>query len=365
MDLNVIKEIEIDFYGKKYVSINAKQYDRGSRYLLVTCVNQDEVVSIDKDLFCYARYRKADDLGVYESCQITNDGKILVELTEQMLVAIGVCYLDIVIIENKAISINENIGELLISDNDSILATMTVYVNVTEAAFYDPKIESSSEYNALNDLMIRATEDYQYVMRACKISEVDANYSSLLAKSYAVGNSNLAERPNENVDNAKYYCENAGKSAIEAKDAAKTSRENLENLNCTFNVMGTIPFAKLADIENSDDKPRPGDIYNIEDNFVIDDRFLGYDPNSTETEYIAGEANSYAAGTNVYCTAIGIPGTEILDESGNATKKYSRYYWDCFAGTVSLTQGNIASIYEFCEALNIPVVLMDDATITS
>ena len=40
MSLQVTTNINVDFYDKKYILINAKQLDKNSRFLSVTCYNR-------------------------------------------------------------------------------------------------------------------------------------------------------------------------------------------------------------------------------------------------------------------------------------------------------------------------------------
>ena len=47
MNLQSIININVDFYDKKYILINAKQLDKGSRFLLVTCYNHGTLFSLD------------------------------------------------------------------------------------------------------------------------------------------------------------------------------------------------------------------------------------------------------------------------------------------------------------------------------
>ena len=140
MSLEAIKQINIDFHDSKYISVNAKQYDRKSRFILATCHNNGVVFPLYKHFHrAYVRYRKSDDFGVFNSCKITHDGKILIELTEQMLATAGKSYADLIVIENNPVAKNapiiENTGELIINDNDSIISTMIFCVNVIENVF--------------------------------------------------------------------------------------------------------------------------------------------------------------------------------------------------------------------------------------
>ena len=352
MSLKVDRQINVDFQDSKYISINAKQYDRMSRFVLVTCYNNGVIFPLDSVSHrAYVRYRKADDLGVFNSCKIT-DGKILVELTEQMLSVVGKCYADLVILENNPVEteeepIVENTGELIIKDNDSILSTMIFCINVIETAFDNTEIESSYEYNALNDLLIKATEDYSYVIKMCKISEENAKTSEENALKSEQNSSASEQNANVSEQNAKTSEQNAKTSeqnanvseqnSLESEKKAKASeeisvtkateasnsamfaksyavggtdsRENedfdnaqyyyihakavSDGIDGSFVPIGTIEFSELQSVTKD-----VGYVYHISDTFVTDDTFK------------CGAGVSYPSGTNVYYTSDG--------------------YWDCF-----------------------------------
>jgi hypothetical protein len=172
-------------------------------------------------------------------------------------------------------------------------------------------IESSYEYDALNDLMEKALADYTEVI--------------MLSKSYAIGDAGDI-RENEDFDNSKYYCEQARISEQNAYDSSMLSKsyavggtgtrdgEDTDNshyyydvvktivdgLNSGFIPMGSISFAELATVEKA-----TGFVYNINEDFITDDTF------------VEGEGKHYTAGTNVYYT---------IDN-----------YWDCFGGSIPPT----------------------------
>ena len=215
MALEIVKNINVDFHDKKYIMINAKQYDDKSRWIAITCYNQGQLFNISANKHsAYVKYRKADGYGVLNHCRINYKGEVLVELTEQMLAADGICYVDLVIINKGSAIVNIDTGEIITIDGSTILSTMAFCVNVYESTIGNPEIESSYEYDGLNDLMQRAEADYTEVI--------------LLSKSYAVGDASDI-RENEDFDNAKYYCEQAAISAAKAKvseENAKVSETN-------------------------------------------------------------------------------------------------------------------------------------------
>lgn len=348
MSLEVVRQLNVDFHDAKYISINAKQYDRASRFILITCYNQGKLMSINNTSnSAYIRYRKSDDLGVFNSCEITNEGKILIELTEQMLAVAGKCLADLVIVtKNATIEIDKETSEISILDG-SILSTMSFCINVIETAFDNTEIESSYEYDALNDLLIKATADYTHVINTVKISEENAKISeenakeseanaktseinaktseqaALTSEANAKTSETNAKTSEENSliseQNSKESEEVAKAKAIESYDYATLSksyavgstdtRENEDSDNAkyyysqakaisdsidgSFIPMGTIEFSQLQSAAKD-----VGYVYHISDGFVTDDTFK------------CGAGVTYPSGTNVYYTSDG--------------------YWDCF-----------------------------------
>ena len=151
MSLQVVKNINVDFYDKKYILINAKQYDDVSRYISITCYDQGKNFNLSASKHsAYVRYRKADGKAVLNFCNINSKGEVLVELTEQMLAADGICYIDLIIINKGKAMVDIGTGEIVAIDDTPILSTMAFYVNVYESSVDNSVIESSYEYDGLN-----------------------------------------------------------------------------------------------------------------------------------------------------------------------------------------------------------------------
>ena len=200
MNLQSIVNIDVDFYYKKYILINAKQLDKGSRFILVTCYNHGTPFSLDHaSQSAYIRYKKADDYSVFNLCEIDNNGKILVELTEQMLAAAGICTADLVIVNKRIANIDEYTLEVAVRDAE-VLSTMTFLIDVSEIAAENSEIESSYEYSGLNQALAEANAEYSKVIK--------------WARSYATGDGGV--RYNEETDNAKYYYEQSKNNATNA-----------------------------------------------------------------------------------------------------------------------------------------------------
>lgn len=317
MALQIITNINVDFYDKRYILINAKQYDDCSRWISIACYNHGSIMSLNaEEHSVYVRYKKADGYAVLNSCRINNNGEVLVQLTEQMLAADGICYVDLVVVNRGGAMVDTENGEIIAVDDAPILSTMAFCINVHEASVDNSEIESSQEFNALNDLIQRAEADYSEVIQMAKsyaignaggirygedtnnakyyyeqslivsddvkISEANALNSSNVSKSYAIGGTGIRE--NEDFDNSRYYYE--------------LSKAVADGLNSGFIPMGTISFAELETAEKAN-----GFTYNINEDFVTDERFA------------EGAGMKYNAGTNVYCRSDGL--------------------WDCFGGHAS------------------------------
>lgn len=210
--LQTTTNINVDFYDKRYTLINAKQLDKNSRFLSVTCYNHGELYPINNgEHAAYVRYRKADNYGVFNNCDINNKGKIIIKLTEQMLAANGICYADLVIINRGEANIDPNTGEIdEIIENASILSTMTFCIDVNEVSVTNSEIESTYEFTLLNSTLEKYWADFEDVMKT--------------SKSWAVGNTGI--RNGENTDNAEYYYKQSKQSASDSegfKNAASSS----------------------------------------------------------------------------------------------------------------------------------------------
>lgn len=178
--------ISLDFYDNKIVCINAKQGDNNSRYIEVTCTDRGKPYILDKTTtVAFIRASKPDGRYIFNNAEITNNGKVLVELTPQMLAVAGKCRLDLMLLDVE-IGINSNDSdhtcELIATDDGdgnvvlytvsnvsseeaslfsadvtvttsgydySILSTMEFYINVKDYPVNGAEIVSTDEYDAL------------------------------------------------------------------------------------------------------------------------------------------------------------------------------------------------------------------------
>lgn len=164
-----------------------------------------------------------------------------------------------------------------------------------------------SELNAADSQKAAERESVNAAASAAnaKASADSSQDAYLKSQSYAVGTDGTV-RENDQLDNAKYYFEQVLHVA--------------QGLQGALLPMGTLPFSELAEL--TDERKKPGYMYNISDSFTTDESFKD------------GANYQYPEGTNVYYTADG--------------------YWDCLAGTF-LTADNFEEITdEYLDGLFIP-----------
>ena len=205
MTLQTITNINVDFHDNKYILINAKQCDDCSRWITITCYDNGKIFNLSASKHtAYIRYKKADGYGVLNSCRINTKSEVLVELTEQMLAIEGVCYADLIIVDKGNAIVNVDTGEIITVDGSPIISTMAFCVNVYESSFDNSLVESSYEFNALNNALQMANAEYTEVMKT--------------SKSWAVGDTGVRE--GEDTNNSKYYANQSSRSASASNTSA-------------------------------------------------------------------------------------------------------------------------------------------------
>ena len=239
MALQSIININVDFYDKKHILINAKQLDNNSRVLSITCYSHGIIQPLNSsEHSAYIRYRKPDNLSVFNFCEINDKGKVLVKLTEQMLASGGICCAELVIVNKGDASVNSNTGEIITINEAAILSTMTFYIDVSEIVVENADIESSYEFSGLNEALNRAEAEYENIVKT--------------AKSWAVGGTGA--RNDEAENNAKYWAQVAAQNAVglpsvvtSIKGSNESSYRNGQVI-ITANNVGAIPSADIATV---------------------------------------------------------------------------------------------------------------------
>ncbi len=223
----------------------------------VELIENNKPYAVTNDVDVFITGTKPDTKQIFNSCEITKDGKILVDVTSQMTAVVGRGDYQIMLISKT---------------NNQQLKSFPFIIFVKKAAFDVETITSSNEFNALNGMVnkIESTLDktdlvdkmlesstklfndttaaYDNAVKSlqkaqdaidtaeslnssaqesaenAKQSEENSALHSNIAQSYAVGTNNEI-RENDSTDNAKYYKEQAELSSSSALQSANLADE--------------------------------------------------------------------------------------------------------------------------------------------
>ena len=204
MDIKNIQKITVDFYNNKIIFIRAKQYDKKTRYLIVSCTNNGTFIKFNpEDTICNLKMLTPDNRAIYNEEVINEDGTILVEFTESMLCSAG----------KGKIELN-----MLSKDYSTLISTMTIDIIIEPSVYDNDKVISSDEYNILDKIIIDGKKlilDLTTLETTLEENEEDRQR-----------NEEDRQRNEEN----RQRDENVRKSNETARQSQETSRENAENL---------------------------------------------------------------------------------------------------------------------------------------
>lgn len=208
----ITSKITLDLYAKNVVAVNAKQYDNKTRFVEITCVENGIIFQVDKlTMSAFIRFKKPDDNGVFNEVEVTFDGKLKIELTEQMLAAPGRAIADVFLLRKVFTSEEKPTNtDDIYKVNAPIISIMDFYINITPTALNHSQIESSYEFNALTNAL--AQIDYNNK----KVVELDKT----LTRNENIRNNNESTRQNNEQTRI-----NSEKQRINAEDIRNTSED--------------------------------------------------------------------------------------------------------------------------------------------
>ena len=223
-------KITLDLYAKNVVAVNAKQYDNKTRFVEITCVENGIIFQVDKlTMSAFIRFKKPDDNGVFNEVEVTSDGKLKIELTEQMLSASGRAIADVFLLRKVFTSEEKptNIDDIY-KVNAPIISIMDFYINITPTALNHSQIESSYEFNALTNAL--AQIDYNNK----KVVELDKT----LTGNENIRNNNESTRQNNeqtriNSENQRINAENIRNTSEDKRTKSENERIKQENIRNT------------------------------------------------------------------------------------------------------------------------------------
>lgn len=255
-----IQNIKLDFCRNDYRAITVKQYDADSRHVLITCTNNDSVYKLDPSTQkCNVKMMTPDNRAIWDDhcVSITEDGKVLVTFTENMVMANGTGQLEIQVIEKATYR---------------ELSTMILTVVIVGSVYSNDTIIASDEFNILTDVLkevedaVEAAKNVNDIIDNINNLESDVEASEAARKSAevtrqsneAARESNEAKRISNEANrqsvtstailNAENAAERANAAAEDAVDAANKAKEALTNKVNVSDVIDDLDEIK----ENTD-----------------------------------------------------------------------------------------------------------------
>lgn len=143
------KDVYLDFTTKDLVTILCTQYDKDSRTYTIHFLDDGKPFLINKtNRKVMFKMTKKDNKKVLDDCAINSDGTVNFELTEQICVFHGIYDVQFVLFD---------------SNDMSVVYTMPFRLNITKSVTDNVEIESSDEFNALNNMILKETERIKIV----------------------------------------------------------------------------------------------------------------------------------------------------------------------------------------------------------
>lgn len=371
--LQTTTNINVDFYDKKYILVNAKQLDRGkkildegvdvngetysrwvddsSRYLSVTCYNQGNLIPLNSgEHAAYIRYKKPDGHAVFNFCQIDNKSKIIVGFTEQMLVVEGICVADLVIVDKGKARVNLDTGEIVNIDETAVLSTMPIHIDVTEIPVNNSDIESTYEFNLLNTKLEEYWADFEDVVKT--------------SRSWAVGSTGI--RDGENTDNAKYYSKQSSNSANASKTSASNAANSESNANEYMNNAQTYmnnanTYMNNANTHMANAKTSETNAKTSESNAKISEtnaKTSETNAKTSETKASASEVNAKTSETRASTSEVNAKSSET-----NALNSANRAQSYAVGGTGTRDDEDTNNAHYYYELIKNIVIGLDSAFI--
>lgn len=206
-----IQEITLDIRDNHtYQQLYTKQYDYGSLIIFhITKNGKPFEIEGAKAVFSM----KKPDSHVIENTIDVVDGKIAIDITEQMTSSYGKAKFSITLFKD-----------------DISITTITGIMKIEEAVIHPEDIESSDEYNIVVDILNKVIEAESAVNTAIKKVEEASDFADA-AKTSATNAENSASTAIEKANEAAESANNAAASADDATNSAITATEKANDAN--------------------------------------------------------------------------------------------------------------------------------------
>lgn len=242
-----IPEITVDFYNDSYTSISSKQLDN-ARYILCLLTENGISRSVSSLETAKIRMKKPDNTYIYNDCEVTENGFVLIHLTEQMMAKEGIGICDI---------------QLISSDGD-IYSTQTFCVSIGNLPYPLDAIESTDDLSSVNELLakekerLKAVEELNNSIQTAENNRINAEI--LRENSEKQRESNESTRiTNENTRNQDETIRKNNEITRETNETKRKTQENQRQINSAAAVEKANSAAEYAaetatDLQNKIDE---------------------------------------------------------------------------------------------------------------
>lgn len=240
-----IQRIRADLYDNSEIVVRAKQYDKASRYLNITCTNNGQTIRVSPDEYvAYSKIETPTYRALHTKETINPDGTITVALTDNALNSPGKGKIDV---------------NLYSQNEESLISTMSITL-VIQGSVYNDEVEiNTDEFSALTDLIAEVTfkekayekaENGRVAAENTRVSNENTRKSNETTRT----NNENTRKTNENTRKTN---ETARVNAETARVSAENSRVNAEKARVTaesnrvseFNTMMNNAETKIAEAE--------------------------------------------------------------------------------------------------------------------
>lgn len=157
-------DVSVDFRAQKNIIVNIKQGSHGKQNIYIRCLDGGKSVPINKDSTrAIVKLRKPDNRKVIDCCDITDDGRVKLEVTETIAGKAGRCYAEILLYDTASLTQEEKENIENLPSND-VIATMDICINIYPTTIKNEDIESKDEFRAFDYLVSRMIRDYLWIL---------------------------------------------------------------------------------------------------------------------------------------------------------------------------------------------------------
>lgn len=231
--MEIVHKISLDFArGTMPVTVFAKQYDKDTRKLEITPLNNGAPYALDNDIIPRLQMTKSDKTTVITDAAIS-DGKITATLTGQALTAAGTA-----------------VAEIGLYKGSTLLTSQTFYIEVERGAYDENAVKSSDEYGALLTVINAAEDaasDAVAAVSAARSAASSANSAAGNAATAATAANNAADSADTAADSANAAANRANAAADSADTAADRVETAVTNANTALaNANAAVTAANTA-----------------------------------------------------------------------------------------------------------------------